>query len=347
MNFTRESIFISALRGFFNTFGVLLGLAVALFIIIIGIGALSNSVNVPDKSQITVSPDANWDRKLLPHTSPVILRINVHGVIGTLKLQEDKFKTLLLDSRDGVLANNRVKGIILHVDTPGGTATDSAAIYQLLEKYKAKFHIPVYAFVDGICASGGMYICSAADQIFSAPNSIIGSVGVRMGPAFNFSEVMSKVGIQSLTLTEGKDKDALNPFRPWKEGEEASLKAIIAAEYERFVTIVTNARKKLDKAKLLNEYGADVFDAKLAEEYGFIDHSDADYDDVLTALVKASGIQENEKYQVLEIEPYASLFTELKETKSGILRGKLEHIFPTGPYTTSEMSGQLLYLYQP
>lgn len=347
MNFTRESIFITALRGFFNGFAVILGIAVAILIIIVGIGAVSSSVSTPDKSTITLSPDANWDRKLLPQTAPVLLRINIHGVIGLGKLQADKFKTILLDSREDVLASNRVKGIILHIDTPGGTATDSDSIYRLLQTYKEKFKVPIYAYVEGICASGGMYIGCAADQIYASPDSVIGSVGVRLGPAFNFSDVMAKVGVQSLTLTEGKDKDVLNPFRPWKAGEEQSLKDIITAEYDRFIDIVTAARKQMNREKLIDVYGANVFDAKLAQEYGFIDNGNAHYEEALSALAKAAGLGESEKYQVLEITYCESFLTELKENKAGILKGKLEHVFPTGPYTNSELSGKILYLYQP
>lgn len=347
MNFTRESIFISALRGFFSGFAVLLGIAVALILILIGIGAMSGTVQAPDKSTLTLSPDANWEMKLLPSTTPVILRINVHGVIGMGKLQGDKFKTILVDSRGDVLANNRVKGILLHIDTPGGTATDSDTIYRLLQTYKEKFKVPVYAYVEGMCASGGMYICASADQIFASPDSVIGSVGVRLGPAFNFSEVMAKVGIKSITLTDGKDKDVLNPFRPWKEGEEQSLQTIVSTEYDRFVDIVTAARKRLDREKLVSVYGANVYDAKAAQEYGFIDNGDSHYDEALSALAKASGIGENEKYQVLEIAYAESFLSGLRDKQAKLLNGKIEHVFPTGTYTNSELSGKMLYLYQP
>ncbi|NGX47246.1 MAG: putative signal peptide peptidase SppA [Chlamydiae bacterium] len=347
MNISRESIFISALRGFVKSFAVVIGIALGGFLIIIGIGAVSNTVSMPDKSQLSVSADANWNRKLLPDTTPVILRINVHGVIGTSKLKEKYFKDVLLDSQDGVLKGNRVKGILLHVNTPGGTATDSSAIYQLLKEYKEKYKVPIYAFVDGLCASGGMYISSAADQIYSTENSVIGSVGVRIGPAFNFSGAMEKVGIQSLTLTEGKNKDALNPFRPWKPGEDDSIKAILASEYVTFVNVVTENRKRLNKEELVNEYGANVFAAEKAQELGYIDNGNASYDQALAALVKAAGIKEEDKYQVLEIEPYQSILKELAENKTSLLGGKIKHIFPTGAYTTSEMSGQILYLYQP
>jgi ClpP class serine protease len=158
---------------------------------------------------------------------------------------------------------------------------------------------------------------------------------------------MAKVGIKSLTLTDGKDKDVLNPFRPWKEGEEQFLQAIVGAEYERFVDIVTAARKQLDRDKLVNVYGANVFDAKAAQEYGFIDNGNSNYDEALSALAKAAGLGENEKYQVLEISYSESFFTELKDKQTKLLNGKIEHVFPTGTYTNSELSGKLLYLYQP
>lgn len=350
MEFTRESIFVSAVRGFVKSFAVVLGISLSFVVIVIGIGLLSNitgGIETPNKSQITVSADANWNRKLLPSSAPVLLRINLHGIIGAGKVKGKNFKDMLVDSRMGALENNRVKGILLHVNSPGGSASESSTIYHLIKEYKEKFKVPVYAYVDGLCASGGMYISCVADQIFSTQSSVIGSVGVLLGPTFNFYDAMNKIGVQSLTLTEGKNKDALNPFREWKPGEDDALKAIITNEYNIFVDIVTQNRKSLDKQKLINEYGANVFSAREAQEFGYIDNGNASYDETLTALASAAGIKEGEKYQVFLMEPYQSVLSELAENKTALFNGKMTHVFPTGPFTTSEMSGQILYLYQP
>lgn len=346
MNFTRESIFISALRGFLKSIGVVLGIGIALFILAIGVNAVSNNLEQPDKSTMTLSADANWNRKMLPDTAPVILRIDVHGVIGVGEMKGEKFKDMLLDSREGILSGNRVKGILLHVNTPGGSATDSAAIYEMLQDYKARFKVPVYAFVQGMCASGGMYISCSADQIFATEDSAIGSVGVRLGPTFNFSETMEKVGVKAKTFTEGKDKDMLNPFRPWKSDEGNSIQAILAADYEQFVDVVVANRKRLEKDKLINEYGAHVFPAMKAQELGYIDQGKATYNGALSALVTAAGIKDGTKYQVIKMEPYQSVLKSLSE-KQSILRGKLEHVFPIAPHINTELSGKILYLYQP
>ncbi len=345
MNFTNESIFITALRGLLKSFAVVIGIALGVFVLMLGVSTISNSVDLPEKSDLTVSPDAEWNCKLLPESTPVILRIDIHGVIGTGNLRTEKVKNMLIDSRQGTLSKNRVKGILLHMNTPGGTSTDSQGIYQLLMDYKEKYKVPIYAYVHGMSASGGVYISCAAEKIFASESSIIGSVGARLGPAFNFSSAMEKVGISSLTLTEGKNKDALNPFRPWKEDEAQEFKNGLAVDYEQFVNTVVKARKRIDKEKLINEYGASIFIAPKAEELGYIDNGDASYDLALSELVKTTGI--NGKYQVLEIEPHQSVIKDLAQTNTSLLKGKIHHVFPTGAYTTTEMSGQILYLYQP
>ncbi len=345
MNFANESIFVSALRGLLKSFAVVVGAALGLFVLMLALSGISSSVELPDKSDLTIAADADWNRKLLPDSTPVILKINIHGVIGTGDLQTEKFKTMLIDSRQGALAKDRVKGILLHINTPGGTATDSSSIYRLLMMYKERYKVPVMAFVDGYCASGGMYIACAAEKIFATSSSIVGSIGVRLGPAFNFADAMQKVGVKSLTLTEGKNKDLLNPFRPWKENEGSSLQENIEVEYKQFVDTVANARPLLTKEKLINEYGASIYAASIGAKLGYVDEGNSNYDQALKSLVSKAEI--TEKYQVIQIEPHQSFFKDLATARASLLEGKIKHVLPTGTFTTTEMSGQLLYLYQP
>ncbi len=347
MQFTRESIFIGAIRTFCTAFAGLLGIVIAIALAVIGIGMLSSSDYQPSHASIEIAPDDQGNRSLLPLTSPAILLLNIHGVIGEGDLTAEVFQKLLLDSRDDLLHQDRVKGLFLHINTPGGTVTDADAIYRALLSYKKKYQIPVYAYVDGLCASGGMYIASACDHIQASTPSVIGSVGVIMGPTFNVSEIMTKWGIQSLTLTEGKDKDMLNPFRPWVPDEDQSLRAILASMYERFVDVVTTARPQINKSQLISEYGAQVFIAAKAQELGYIDNGDSSYEIALRDLVKAANIQENEPYQVMKLSPPHSLLAQLAEGNSALFKGKITHKFDFGTNMSSDLSGKLLYLYQP
>lgn len=347
MQVTRESIFVGAIRAFCTGFAGLLGVFVAITIGVIVLFSMSSTSYLPAQSEATIEPDAQGNRAMLPHTDPVIIKIKLSGIIGDGGLTGSSLRTLLLDSREGMFAGNRVKGIFLYIDTPGGTVTSADDIYRLLLDYKKKHQVPVYAYVDGLCASGGMYIASACDKILSAPTSTIGSVGVIFGPTFNVSQAMEKLGVQSHTLTEGKDKDMFNPFRAWVPGEDQSLRNIMTALYQRFVDVVTAGRPGIDKQKLVDVYGAQVYLAQEAKELGYIDDANSSYESAMAELAKASGIPETQSYQVFLLEKTESFLEQLIESKSPLFSGKITHRFEIGPYLNSDMSGKFLYLYQP
>lgn len=347
MEFTRESIIVSAIRTFLKSFAAILGILIGGLLVFAGLTMFSSPDIYPPASNLTLAPDATGNRDLLPSTAPVILMLNITGVVGQGDLTSPKMQNCLFDSREGMLSGNRVKAVLLHINTPGGTVDDADGIYRAIMAYKHKYQVPVYAFVDGMCASGGMYIASAADKVFATPSSVIGSVGVILGPSFNFSGLMDKYGVQSMTITQGKDKDALNPFRPWVPGEEASIRVITADLYERFVNIVTMARPQLDKDKLINNYGAQVFIAKTAQELGYIDVADTDYNTAVAELAQAAKFPEEHFYQVFTIGPVRPFFADLTNAQSSLLTGKITHQFQLSSSFNSELSGKFLYLYQP
>lgn len=346
MHLTRESIFVGAIRAFCTAFAGFLGVFIALGMGIFLLIMLSSRDLNPPTGIMQIAADAQGNRTMLPITSPVILRVNIKGVIGDKWLKSSTVSDLLLDSQEDALAGNRVKGILLYIDSPGGTVTDGDDIYRALLAYKKKYQVPIYAYVDGLCASGGMYIACASDKIFATPVSTIGSVGVVLGPLFNFSQAMDKLGVQSLTLTQGKDKDMLNPFRPWVPGEDQSERAIMAALYERFVDIVTTARPQIDKRALIETYGAQVYIADQAQKLGYIDNGNSTYEEALSELVKVAGIPDGQSYQVVQMEKREAFIDQLFSANSALLTGKITHKFEFGPYS-SALNGKFLYLYQP
>jgi protease IV len=297
---------------------------------------------LPPKAEPMIMPDANGARELLSGSSPAVLRIDFHGVIGSGDLTGDKITNILLDSRDEFLKGDRVKAIFLHMNTPGGLATDTDQIYRALMEYKTKYKVPIYAYVDGYCASGGMYIAWAADKIFASFSSEIGSVGVVMGPMFNFSDLMTRYGVAALTLTEGKDKDALNPYRPWKPDEDASIRANMAEFYDHFVSIVAAARPQLSKEKLINDYGAQVYTANKALEYGYIDVANSNYSQALSGLAEVA--QLGAHYQVVQLIPPHAFFDNLSQ--SSFTQKVMQWMgFPAA--AQPDFSGKTLYLYTP
>lgn len=303
MKLSRESIFISSIRAFFNTLLGTIGVVIAIIPIFILFSIFTSADQKQGaKNKLEILPDLDGNTKTLALNSPAILQLDITGIIGKAHLTSKDFNYQLIESRKGLLKNNRVKAILLNINSPGGSANDSDEIYRNLLAYKGKYNIPIYAYVDGMCASGGFYIACACDKVYASPCSIIGSVGSLLGPFFNFSKTMDIYGIEAKTVTDGKDKDMMNPFRKWKNNEDASLKVINEYVYQKFVNIVANARN-IDKDKLINEYGANVFDTEKAQEIGYIDRGNSSYNEALENLLDNANIDKDKNYQVVNLYP--------------------------------------------
>ncbi len=293
----------STFKAFFVAFAAVMGLLFGfIFLLTVAVGLFYVATKKDSDGRIeTILPDARWSRTVLPKTAPALLVLDIEGVVGLDQLSSDKILEQLLKSREDNFKRDRVKGILLRINTGGGGVFESDRIYRMLQKYKTRYKTPVYAYVDGLCASGGVWIASAADKIYATNTSFIGSVGVLSGH-FNFSKGLEKLGVQSLTLTAGKDKDTLNPLRPWKPDEEESVQEMINFIYKRFIDLVVTSRPGIDRDKLVNEYGANVYNAPDALTKGYIDGIVTDEGEVLKALAAAAGIPENKKYQVVNLE---------------------------------------------
>lgn len=335
--------FRSLLVTLFSMIGVALGLI--LFIILFG-GAFFNIETEPEyKYAVKIAPNAEGVRKSMPDTTPVILKLDIAGTIGTDTLTMDSVKQMLIESREDTLKDNRVKGLMLYIQSPGGAAVDSDSIYHAIKAYKEQYKVPVYAYVDGLCASGGMYVACAADKIYASEVSLVGSVGVIIQPFVNLSTLMDKVGVNSMTLYAGKGKDDMNPLRQWKPGEQDNLQSIVDDYYAQFVNIVAENRPRLDKNKLIKEYGANIFPAAKAFEYGYIDAHGVSYSEVLKTLVQEIGIQDD-NYQVLQMES-KNWVSQLLKSSSPVLTGTLKHQIQLPPELNPALMNKFLYLYQP
>jgi len=344
-----ETIFHRTIRAFFTAFASLLGIAIGLiplFLVFIILGALvsSTSEDMDQHYSVEIVPNADNVRKKQSSSSPVILKLNIEGFIGSELFNSSTIAQQLVESREGDLKNNRVKALILHINTPGGSAFDSDNIYRAIKRYKAQYKVPVYAYVDGLCASGGMYIACSADKIFSSETGVIGSVGVIGPSAVNVSKLLSTFGVESLTLSAGKGKDELNPLRPWKPDEGQSLQELFNAMYDQFATIVSDNRK-MDKKTLIDVYGANVFIANQAKEYGYIDESNYSFNEALKLLLKEIGI-EDDYYQVVQLESTNWLLKLLK-SDSSMLSGKVVHKLELPTELDPAYTNQFLYLYRP
>jgi len=163
-------------------------------------------------------------------------------VSGVIQAGGEVNANAVLSSLSNAYDNKGTKGIILRINSPGGSPVQSGIINKEIQRQK-KLHpeIPVYAVVEDICASGGYYIAVAADEIYVDQASIVGSIGVLMD-GYGFTEAMDKVGVERRLLTAGKNKAMLDPFTPVNPEHKAFAQAMLDEVHEQFKTVVREGR---------------------------------------------------------------------------------------------------------
>jgi len=166
--------------------------------------------------------------------------------------------------------NEKAAGIILRINSPGGSPVQSGYINDEIVRLRAEYpDKPLHAVIVDICASGGYYIAAAADKIYADKASLVGSIGVIMN-GFGFTEAMKKVGVERRLLTAGEHKGFLDPFSPVNEEEVVHTKAMLKDIHQQFIDVVKNGRgdRLADDEKLFSGY---VWSGEKSLELGLVD----------------------------------------------------------------------------
>ena len=138
--------------------------------------------------------------------------------------------------------NEKTKGVLLRINSPGGSPVQSGMINDEIKRLKALHKdIPVYAVVSDMCASGGYYIAVAADKIYADKASIVGSIGVRMDN-FGATGLMEKLGIGRRLYTAGANKGMLDPFLPENPAQVAFVHEMLNTTHQQFINVVKEGR---------------------------------------------------------------------------------------------------------
>lgn len=165
--------------------------------------------------------------------------------------------------------DDRVKAVLLKIDTPGGTTTASDILYHEIAAFKARTGKKVVVCMMNLATSGGYYVSLPADVIMAHPTTVTGSVGViLMRP--ELSGLMEKIGVGVQVNKSGENKDMGSPFRPTTPVEEDMLQELADALGRRFVDLVKQHRG-LDGQRLATVADARVFLAQAALEAGLVD----------------------------------------------------------------------------
>jgi protease-4 len=178
--------------------------------------------------------------------------------------------------------NDRIDAVMLEVQSPGGTIFGSRAISSGIDTYRDASGRPVWTFVEGLAASGGMWAAASSDRIIADYGSAIGSIGVIYGPFVYFDApvaidggllaggVVTQNGIEQRYFTAGRGKDAGNPFRRLTPEEVAVAQQSVDDEYRQFVDHIATTRD-IPAATVVEQVGAFVYGNDQAQARKLID----------------------------------------------------------------------------
>ena len=136
--------------------------------------------------------------------------------------------------------DKRIRGIILRIDSPGGTVGPSQEIYDEVLKTRESGKT-IYASMGAVAASGGYYIASAAEKIFANPGTLTGSIGVIMAFS-NAKGLMEKIGLQPEIVKAGEYKDIGSPARAMTQKERNLLQSVVTDVHQQFIEAVASGR---------------------------------------------------------------------------------------------------------
>ncbi|WP_374335241.1 S49 family peptidase [Methyloversatilis sp.] len=223
----------------------------------------------------------------------------------------------ILSSLQSAFDDRNTQGVILKINSPGGSPVQSGIINDEIHRLRALYpDTPLYAVVEDICASGGYYVAVAADRIYVDKASIVGSIGVLMD-GFGFTGLMDKVGVERRLLTAGENKGFLDPFSPQDERQKEHARELLGDVHQQFIEVVRKGRgdrlkESPDMFSGLMWSGSRSIELGLADELGSVEY-------VARDVVKAADIVDFTQRQNIA-ERFAKQFgADLGESVAGAL----------------------------
>jgi protease-4 len=148
----------------------------------------------------------------------------------------------IIDGMQSAMRHGGIKGLILRVNSPGGSPVQAGQVYDEVRRLRALHpDVPIYAVVEEAAASGGYYIAAAADRIYVDKASIVGSIGVVMD-GFGFTGAMEKLGVERRLQTAGENKALMDPFSPQEPRQKAHVQQMLEDIHAQFIAAVRAGR---------------------------------------------------------------------------------------------------------
>jgi serine protease SohB len=201
--------------------------------------------------------------------TPVVGVLRLEGVIGGRGLRGLSLEKLA-DTIERAFKLRNLKGVALAVNSPGGSAVQSALLYRRIRQLAAEHKVPVFAFAEDVAASGGYWLLLAGDEIYADAASLVGSIGV-VTSGFGFAGVLKRMGVERRLHTAGRDKSLLDPFLGEDPRDVERLERLQRDLHETFRELVTERRGSKLAADAPELFEGEIFTGRRAAELGLVD----------------------------------------------------------------------------
>jgi signal peptide peptidase SppA len=303
-----------------------------------------------DAGKETSSGSSSSSDGLMMHFKNHIEVVKLTGMImdkadsGLLTSSTGSSSSALKDLRKA-LTNDKVKGILLRINSPGGTVPTSQELHDAVIALKKKGK-PVVVSMGDLAASGGYYVACASDKIVANPGTLTGSIGVIMN-MLNLKGLADKFGVYPEVIKSGEFKDIASPYRAMTPAEHAILQDLIMDSYDQFTTAVAEGRKlPIETVKKIAD--GRIYSGRQAQKLGLVDELGS-YTDALASLQKIC----RDRYHLTEDLPVSdsssdSFLASLLESKTFFtpLSSKQGALDLIPPALMPELNKQPLWLMQ-
>lgn len=250
------------------------------------VGVFTNIAMNNDKDDQGVSSSSKSKSAVFSYSEDKIALITLSGAIDSDYEEGGYFSNKVYAAESTrkflkkALKDDSVKGVLLRINSPGGTVAMSQELYSLVLKVREKK--PVIVSMGDVAASGGYYISSAADRIYAYPGTLTGSIGVIFS-SYDAQDLFThKLGIKAVPIKSGKFKDIGSVYRAMTPDEKALLQNTINVSYSQFLSAIEDGRvRRNDKYNVpktslsvstLKKYAdGRIFTGEEAKKLGFVD----------------------------------------------------------------------------
>lgn len=247
--------------------------------------------------------------------------VDVEGIISSTPLGGSglNLAELIRFQLERAAEDDRVKAVVMRVDSPGGEVLPSDIIYREVKEFQENHGKPVIASMGGLAASGGYYVSAPCQWIVANQLTITGSIGVIM-QSLNYRGLLDKVGIQPMIFKSGEFKDMLSGMKNPEEMQPAEMEMIqsmVDETHQRFKEVVEEGRSfslknNQNQGRQLVENWEEYADGRIltgsqAYEFGFVDEL-GDFETAVKRAELLSGIPDSNLVQFRQPIDFRNLF---------------------------------------